>query len=108
MGRGRAAGRPATDQSPYERLWEFAFHFHFCALVTLAASGLFPAECAFTFYGFESLIDQGRFIHHFESLRAGTFQTIRFNDIGLISFPSFHAAGALMVTWAFRSLPAWL
>jgi PAP2 superfamily len=92
-----------------DRLWEFGFHFHFCALVTLAASGLFPAECAFTFYGFESLIDQGRFIHHFESLRAGTFQTIRFDQIeGLISFPSFHVAGALMVTWAFRSHRAWL
>jgi PAP2 superfamily len=89
-------------------LWELAFHYHFCLLVTLAASGLFPAECAFTFYGFESLIDQGRFIHHFESLRAGTFQAIRFNDIeGLISFPSFHAAGGLMVTWAFRGRPAW-
>jgi hypothetical protein len=91
------------------RLWEFAFHFHFCALVTLAALGLFPAECAFTFYGFESLIDQGRFIEHFESLRAATFQTIRFDEIeGLISFPSFHVAGALMVTWAFRGRRAWL
>jgi PAP2 superfamily len=92
-----------------DRLWEFAFHFHFCALVTLAASGLFPAECAFTFYGFDPLIDQARFIHHFESLRAATFQTIRFDDIeGLISFPSFHVAGALMVTWAFRRRRAWL
>jgi hypothetical protein len=91
------------------RLWEFAFHFHFCALVTLLASGLFPAECAFTFYGFESLIDQRRFIHHFESLRAGTFHAIRLNDIeGLISFPSFHVAGALMVTWAFRGRRPWV
>lgn len=92
-----------------DRLWEFAFHFHFCSFVTLAASGLFPAECAFTFYGFESLLQQDGFIRHFESLRAATFQTIRFNDIeGLISFPSFHVAGALMVTWAFRSRRAWL
>jgi hypothetical protein len=92
-----------------DRLWEFAFHFHFCSLVTLAASGLFPAECAFTFYGFESLLHQDGFIRHFESLRAATFQTIRFDDIeGLISFPSFHVAGALMVTWAFRGRRAWL
>ena len=92
-----------------DRLWEFVFHFHFCSIVTLAASGLFPAECAFTFYGFESLLDQGGFIRHFESLRAATFQTIRFDDIeGLISFPSFHVAGALMVTWAFRGRRAWL
>ena len=30
---------------------------------------LFPAECAFLFYGFESTIDQTRFIAHFEGLR---------------------------------------
>jgi hypothetical protein len=91
------------------RLWEFAFHFHLCGLVTMLVSGLFPAECAFTFYGFESLIDQQRFINHFEGLRATTFQTIRLDDIeGLISFPSFHVAGALMVTWGFRGYSAWL
>jgi hypothetical protein len=101
-----AAGGVLRDR---DRLWEFAFHFHFCALVTLFASGLFPAECAFTFYGFESLIDQARFIQHFEKLRTGTFQIIRLDDIeGLISFPSFHVAGALMVTWTFRSHRAWL
>jgi len=73
------------------------------------ASALFPAECAFTFYGFESLIDQARFIQHSEKLRAGTFQIIRLDDIeGLISFPSFHVAGAVMVTWTFRSYRAWL
>ena len=90
------------------RLWEFAFHFHLCAIVTLVCSGLFPAACAFTFYGFESLLDQGRFIDHFASLRAGTFPLLRFDTIeGLISFPSFHVAGALMVTWAFRGRRAW-
>ena len=26
----------------------------------------------------------------------------------MISFPSFHVAGALMVTWAFRRRPGWL
>ena len=90
------------------RLREFAFHFHFCAIVTLVCSGLFPAASAFTFYGFESLLDQGRFIDQFASLRAGTLPRLRFDTIeGLISFPSFHVAGALMVTWAFRGRRAW-
>jgi membrane-associated phospholipid phosphatase len=84
-------------------MWEYAFHFHFCSLVTLAALALFPAECAFTYYGYESLINQTRFIHQFHGFRDGTLTVIRFNDIeGLISFPSFHVAGAMMVTWAFR------
>jgi membrane-associated phospholipid phosphatase len=49
------------------------------------------------------LLDQAGFLAHFEGLRAGTFHVIRFDDIeGLISFPSFHVAGAFMVTWALR------
>lgn len=86
-----------------ERLWEYCYHFHFCLLVTIACLALWPAACAFVHYGFESTIDQSRFIRHFSGLRQGTFQVIRFNDLeGLISMPSFHVAGALMITWAFR------
>jgi membrane-associated phospholipid phosphatase len=86
-----------------EHLWEFAFHFHFCLIVTLAALALFPAACAFQYYGFHSTLDQTRFIGQFNGVRAGTFHVIRFNELeGLISMPSFHVAGGLMVTWAFR------
>jgi PAP2 superfamily protein len=91
-----------------ERLWEYCFHFHFCLLATIATLALWPAECAFQHYGFQSTIDQSRFIHHFTGLRNGTFHVIRFDDLeGLISMPSFHVAGALMVTWAFRGYRAW-
>lgn len=86
-----------------DRLWEYCFHFHFCLLVTIACLALWPAACAFEYYGFESTIDQTRFIRHFTGLRQGTFSVIRFNDLeGLISMPSFHVAGALMVTWVLR------
>jgi hypothetical protein len=86
-----------------EQLWEYAFHFHFCLIVTLAALALFPAACAFQYFGIESTIDQTRFIAQFSALRNGTFRLVQFNDLeGLISVPSFHVAGALMVTWAFR------
>jgi hypothetical protein len=84
-------------------MWEYAFHFHFCSVVTLAALALFPAECPFTYYGYECLVNMARFIRHFHGFRDGTLTVIRFDDIeGLISFPSFHVAGAAMVTWAFR------
>jgi PAP2 superfamily protein len=86
-----------------QRLWEYCFHFHFCLIVTLACLALWPAACAFTHYGFQSAIDQTRFINHFERLRQGNFHLIRLDDVeGLISMPSFHTAGALMVTWVFR------
>ena len=101
-----AAGLIFRDR---DRLWEYFFHFHFCLLVTLASLAIFPAACAFTYYGFESTIDQSRFIHQFEALRDGSFGTLRFDDLeGLISMPSFHTAGAMMVTWMFRGRRWWL
>ena len=89
-----------------DALWEYAFNFHFCLLVTLLGLALFPAACAFTYYGFESLIEQERFIRHFEALRNGTFTLLQLQELeGLITFPSFHVAGGLMVTWVFRRYP---
>ena len=85
------------------------FHFHFCLIMTLACLAAFPAACAFTYYGFESTLDQTRFLHQFQGLRDGSFAVIRFDDLeGLISMPSFHAAGAMMVTWMFRGHRGWL
>jgi len=86
-----------------DALWEYAFHYHFCLLLALGAFVLWPAACAFQYYGFESTINQARFIHHFNGLRDGSMTVVRMNDIeGLVSVPSFHVAGALMITWAFR------
>lgn len=91
-----------------QRLWEYVFHFHFCLFVTLASLALFPAAGAFTHYGFESTLSQARFIHQFQALRDGSFAMIRFDDLeGLISMPSFHAIGGLMVTWMFRGRRRW-
>jgi PAP2 superfamily len=91
-----------------EYLWEYIFHFHVCLTVTLIGVALWPAACAFAYLGFDSLLDQTRFIDHFAALRAGTFREVRFDNIeGLISFPSFHVAGGLMVTWAFRHRRGW-
>lgn len=84
-------------------VWEYVFHFHFCLLVTVAALALFPAVCAYTYLDFTPTIDQARVVRHITALRAGTFHRIDFTDLeGLITMPSFHAAGGMMVTWAFR------
>jgi hypothetical protein len=92
-----------------EALWEYAFHFHVCSVVTLTAVALWPAACAFTFYGFTPLLSQDRFIQHLAALRDGSLTAIRLDDLqGLVSFPSFHVAGALMVTWACRRSWWWV
>jgi len=86
-----------------ERLWEYLFHFHLCGVLTVASLALFPAACAFSYYGFDSTLPQGRFLAHFNGFRTGSLSVIRFDDLeGLISMPSFHVAGGLMLTWAFR------
>ena len=89
-------------------LWEYIFHFHLCLIVTIAVFALFPAACAFQYYGFKATLDEVRFTAQFNGLRAGTFHLIRFNDLeGLVSMPSFHVAGGLLVTWAFRHSKYW-
>jgi membrane-associated phospholipid phosphatase len=86
-----------------DRLWEFAFHFHVCLIVTIAAVAIWPSACAAVFYGFEPTIDTTRAITQIRGFHEGTMTVVRFDDLdGLISFPSFHVAGALLVTWAFR------
>jgi hypothetical protein len=89
-----------------DALWEYVFHFHFCAIVTVLAVAVFPAAHAFQYYGFQSTLDQTRLIAHFNGIRAGSFHLIQFNNLeGLICMPSFHAAGAMMVLWALRYHP---
>jgi membrane-associated phospholipid phosphatase len=86
-----------------ERLWEFTFHFYACALITLASLALFPAACPLQYFHFTPTISQARVVAHINALRAGTFGPLRFGEMeGLVSIPSFHAAGGLFVTWAFR------
>lgn len=86
-----------------DRLWEFAFHFHVCLILTIAALALWPSACAPVFYGFEPTIDTTRAIAQIRGFHDGTMTVVRFDDLdGLVSFPSFHVAGALLVTWAFR------
>jgi membrane-associated phospholipid phosphatase len=89
-------------------LWEYAWHFQVCLVAALIGLALFPAACAFTYYGFESLLDQTRFITQFEALRNGAMSVVHPRDLeGMITFPSFHAAGGMLITWAFRRYRGW-
>jgi hypothetical protein len=84
-------------------MWEYLFHLHACLIVTVAAFAIFPAACAFQYYGFQSTLDQTQFIAHFNGARDGSFRLLRLSELeGLISVPSFHTAGALIVMWVCR------
>jgi membrane-associated phospholipid phosphatase len=86
-----------------QRLWEFAFHFHFCVTATIAALAVWPAVCPARYYGFTQTIEGTRVLAQISGFHDGTMTRIRFDELeGLVSFPSFHVAGAMLVTWAFR------
>lgn len=86
-----------------DAMWEAVFHFEACAFLTVFALALFPAAHAFQYLQFQPTLNEHRLISQFNGIRAGTFTTIRFDDLeGLVSMPSFHFAGALIVVRALR------
>jgi hypothetical protein len=92
-----------------ETLWEFAFHFHVCLLIALVAFAAWPAACVPAYFGFAPTINVTRAIDQIRGFHQGTMNAVRFDDVdGLVSFPSFHVAGGLIVTWAFRRHPRFL
>lgn len=82
-------------------------------LFALPIFALFPAQGAYVYYGFTpgdlpSLLLGLPFEYPvvLESLRNGTMRALSADSIsGLISFPSFHAAGATMLCFAWRQVP---
>lgn len=92
-----------------DALWEFVFHFQVCLTITLITLALWPAVCAPDYYRVESAIDMTRPLAQIKGFHDGTMTVARVTELhGLVSFPSFHVAGGLIVTWAFRRHPRFL
>jgi hypothetical protein len=80
-------------------IWWITF---FSALVTIAASAMFPASNPYIYYGLEKA---DHFLHmvQFLGLRDGTMHVIGFSNAqGLIQLPSFHTVLAIMLTYNLR------
>jgi hypothetical protein len=89
------------------RLWEYAFNFHVCASTTTLCAAVLPVACPFTYLNFQPTLPQRLFSMHFAAVRDGTLTVIPLDHMqGMVSMPSFHTAGALIVTWALRG--SWL
>ena len=92
-----------------DRLGGFLTLFTATGIITILASIMFPAAGAFVLYNppaeLRDVVGQAAGIwhlEHFEALRSGAMRTIRLNAVeGLITFPSFHTALAIVTTWAF-------
>lgn len=89
-----------------DSLWEFAFHFQVCLLISLIALAIWPAACPPAYWGFTPTIDLTRTMQQIQGFHTGSMTVVRFDELeGLVSLPSFHVAGGLIVTWAFRRHP---
>ena len=93
-----------------ERLWELCSAYGFCLAVATVCSLLLPASGAFEYLGLEQILGPqlppGSGVYHLEVLHAlhsTTHLTLNpFALHGLVTFPSFHTAMALMTAAAWR------
>jgi len=91
------------------RLADFLALFTATSLVTILVSVLLPSVGAFVFYdppaALRGVVGQDAGIWHlahFEALRSGAMRAIDPSTIeGLITFPSFHTALAVIIAWGF-------
>jgi membrane-associated phospholipid phosphatase len=89
-----------------ERLQDFAVSLIVSLAITITVFALFPA---LGWYGylhisaadFPNLSFFSNFVSHLEDVRSGALRAIPLDDIrGIISFPSYHAAAAVLAVWA--------
>lgn len=89
------------------RMREFLWLFVLTLLIIIPSSWLMPAEGAWAYYGVTHLVD-AYYLPHFNALRDGEMHEIVLAQIaGIIQFPSFHAALALIfiyASWGIRIL----
>lgn len=84
-------------------LEEFIASFMLSALVSLGLFALFPADGPFATFGLPHSLDQAQFLDHFRTLRDGTRTLVTYRGAeGLITFPSYHVAWAILITWSLR------
>jgi membrane-associated phospholipid phosphatase len=101
---------PALGQK--DRIPRFLLLFVLTSFATIVISGLLPAVGAVVHHNppeaLRKLIGLDAGVWHlpdFESLRAGTFGNISIGKVeGLITFPSFHTALAVIAAWAYWSV----
>ncbi len=97
-----------TGRLPWLRVYILAFIF--TALATIAISALFPAEGVWLYYGLKSGLAAMPMSHTawpvFFGLRDGSFRLVMaIGSEGIITFPSLHAALAVILIAAYWPVP---
>ena len=85
------------------RGWEMMWLFMVSCMICVAFSGLWPAMGAFGYYNVEP---DSNYVHVFKALHNGTLKVMGDSRVeGIIQFPSFHMALAILLTYVARGMP---
>jgi hypothetical protein len=92
----------------YQRIEEFVFAFGAALIATTIISALVPAIGVYQQIGIDPAnfnnLDPGGYLEQLRDLaptRAGTLRHLQLLDLaGIVTFPSFHAASAVLYAWA--------
>lgn len=99
--------------SRVSRLWAYARLFSLALLASVLLSALWPAVGPYAFYqpqaypaGHLETVGALWHLDALQALREGTMATLALSEIrGLVTFPSFHAALAVLTAWALAPVP---
>jgi len=84
------------------RLWQFVLQFQLTALATVVLFALWPASTPAQ-HGVHEWVSQADAMQQLFAVREGALRVLDLTQAtGLISWPSFHTAGALVVVWSLR------
>lgn len=87
----------------HRELHGFLMPFFLSLVLVLVAFALWPAAGPFAQYGFEPSAVQRRYLDHLHGFRNGVYTVISWRAAeGLVTFPSFHTAAALLLAYALR------
>jgi len=93
-------------------LWEYLWHLHTSLIGALLCLALWPTVYVFTYRHFDPLVAPAMVESCMTQLwgfHAGRSHVVSMQEMqGLISFPSFHTAAALAVTWSLRRQSRWI
>jgi membrane-associated phospholipid phosphatase len=90
----------------FERLQTFAVTLVISLVITIAIFALFPALGWYGYLNFDpaaypNLGFFSDFVSHLEAVHSGALRAVPLDDLrGVISFPSYHAAAAVIAVWA--------
>ena len=96
-----------------KKLWRFVRAWALALVATIAIFGVMPAVTPYVYYGFTqedlpnlTVNTAWRPAQIIADLRSGALRELGVANLaGLVTFPSFHSAGAVLLAWGFRGLP---